>query len=60
MLMQLTSEVSRLSTLVEQSMEGADDTEARMRKVERWMYSIPVAYVLTLGTMATAIFHVGG
>ena len=54
-LMSLTSEVSRLSALVERSLLADDDKEKRIRKVERWMYALPVAYVLTLGTVFTTV-----
>lgn len=59
-LRQLTAEVSRLSTLVEANIAGDEDKETRLRKVERWLYAIPGAYVLTLGSVFTAAVRLGG
>jgi len=59
-LMRLTAEVSRLSTLMERHMEADDDKETRLRRVEKWMNALPVAYVLTLGTVALSAFRMVG
>lgn len=59
-ILELTREVSRLSTLVERNLEDNQDKEARMRKVEKWMYGIPAAYLLTLGTLATTLARTTG
>lgn len=59
-LMGLTREVTRLSTLVERSLEDHRDKESRIRKVEKWLYSVPVAYLLTLGTWVTTFARTPG
>jgi len=58
--MALTTKVERLSTLVERNLQDDNDKEDRLRKLERWAYSIPVAYVLALGTMVTTLVRTTG
>lgn len=70
-LLQLTADVSRLSAVVESHVTAMDgymtadnerhaDKEKRVRKVERWMYALPGAYVLTLGTVFTTVIRTSG
>lgn len=59
-LLTLTREVSRLSTLVETSVTDGQDKESRIRKLEKWMYGLPVAYVLSLGTLFTTLTRAAG
>lgn len=70
-LMKLTADVSRLSALMESHVkalerytEGDDerdaDKEKRIRKIEKWLYAIPGAYVLTLGTVVMSVMRSNG
>ena len=70
-LLSLTAEVSRLSALVESHARAVDtyaardderdaDKETRLRRIERWLYALPVAYVLTLGSVFTSIVRLNG
>ncbi len=65
-LLSLTADVSRLSAVVEShaaaaeryvkfNEERAADAEKRKRKIEKWLYALPGAYVLTIGTMFTTV-----
>lgn len=54
-LLTLTREVSRLSTLVETAVTRDADKESRLRKLERWMYALPVSCLLALGSLFTSI-----
>lgn len=55
-LLSLTREVVELKTLVLRNLEDDSDKEARVRKLEQWMYALPVAYLLTLGSIAASVF----
>ena len=59
-LLELTRKVERLSTLVERNITDDDDKETRLRKVEKWLYAVPLAYVFTLASLITTLARTSG
>lgn len=52
---QQTSTIEHLSYQFENATKMLDDHETRIRSNERWKYSVPVAALAALGTVAGAI-----
>jgi hypothetical protein len=59
-IMELTREVARLSTLVERNLRDDSDKEGRIRKLERYMYALPLTAFMAVASLFTSVVHGSG